>query len=669
MRARSGESTSPRTPATVRPLARTVWSTSRNIDQHRLIRIGAQDIERLAAAVVDGRWILAAAVRRDTSFAFGKGSGSLELWDPMTGSQIQTLRRRYASDVEAMKAVQMPSDALAVVGYHDNVLEAWSPRRRETVWSHDLRAWILHLHVVRSRRREALVAIVGGGDALLLDAQTGSLLDAFQTGGGVLFAVGFAASGTDVLCFGLNTGDLEFYDADSFGPLGTITPEEVWVRGVAVEVRGRQILFGALADGRIEARDAQDGRVLTLSRHETRSIADVFTVARRPAADPLLVQDDGADVALHSTPGLDGAESRHGHLADITAIEILTDAVGYPTLATAGKDGTIRTWSLAARRTTYTISTGLARQQPILQFWHAWYVPSKRQAVLAETVDDYVLLDLESGAPIQTLPRGTRTTADPEYVSPTPTGLAVLADSPMVLTYHDGRAQHLVNVLDGNHYAVPTDTYSPKAVERVVVPRTGGSPILVIGDGNTPLAVYEFTGVCLGTLPDSDGGRPLRDVHWSDRDGVLVAVGNEIRLYDIASGRIEGAVPLDRTEQSGPRVLAGVATADGRSVAVVVVGPPGSRPRLATMGYPGSVHALDADLVAAAPLVVENTPMLAVAIRNRLSLMNPGDATVVTSLPMESQILSLVACGGGRIVVQVKNCLRLVELTRLPYDR
>jgi hypothetical protein len=655
LRDRSGGG-APTQGTTVRPVARTIWSTSPQASTHRLLRIGAQDIEGLAAAVVDDRWILVAAVRRDEALALGQGWGSLELWDPVTGVHLQTLRRKDASDVEAMTAVRTPSDALAVVAYHDNVLEAWSLRRREPIWSHDVRSWILHLHVVRSHGASALLAIVGGGDAILLEAQTGRLLHAFAAGGGVLFAVGFTLPGRDVLCFGTNTRALEFYDADTFTPLGEITPDEVWVRGAVAEIRGRLVLFGALADGRTEARDACDGRLLSLSRDQLDSITDVLTVAHPPGDDPLLVQADEGNLALWSTVPLALTGHRYGHLDDVTAIEAMTDAVGNPTLATAGKDGTIRTWPLAQR----SRSTGIYGHRPAQSCHKAWYVAGDPPSVLVDSSGEYVLLDSTTGSAICSLPREYMTTADPSYANPSPTGLAILGGAPMLLTYHDGVAQHLRSVLDGQHYAVPTGPYHAEAVDRVVVPRRSAPPVLVIGDGGAELSVVDFTGTRLGALGGPGGGRPLLDVHAADLDGVLVRVGDEVRLYDVADGRVVGGFAVRSATGPGAlQVLAAICSQDGAQV-TVVVRQPGDGAYLETIGDPASGRDLGCDPVAAAAVVVGDTPLVALAVANRLVLIRPEDGTVVESIPMESQIWDVIAAGPDQILVQVAYCLRLL---------
>lgn len=54
--------------------------------------------------------------------------------------------------------------------------------------------------------------------------------------------------------------------------------------------------------------------------------------------------------------------------------------------------------------------------------------------MLIESSTEFVLLDATTGAAIGRLPREYRTTADRDHVSLTPTGLAVLAGQPMLLT-------------------------------------------------------------------------------------------------------------------------------------------------------------------------------------------------------------------------------------------
>ena len=652
------------------PVARCLWSTAPQVSEHRLLRVGAQHIEGLAAAEVDGRWLLAAAVARDEIFAVGGGSGSLELWDPVTGAHLQTLRRKDASAVEAMTAIRTRSDALAIVAYHDNVIEAWSLRRRETVWSHDIQAWILHLHVVRSRGADALLGIVGGGDAVLWEAETGRHIHSFDTGGGVLFAFGFALPGRDTLCLGLNTGALEFYDADTFAALGEIMPDEVWVKGVSATVRGQLVLFGALADCRTEARDAADGRLLGQSTAELDTIAEVLIVSGEPGrGDPVLVQGDDADLAIWSTAPLAPAGRRHGHLDEVTAIEVMTDDVGIPTLATAGKDGTLRTWpsrqrrSSAVRHDTYPPPPHGPGES--MSCWAAWYAPGERPSVVVESRNEFVQLDAETGAAICRMPKEHRFSGDPDYISPTPTGLAVLGGRPMFLTYHDGAAQHLRSIGDDQHYAVPTGAYSSASVRRVVVPRRHAPPVMVIGDGGGELSIVDFAGVRIGTLPSSHRGEPLLDVALADRHGVLTRVGDELRLYDVADRRAIGTITrrsgTPTTGPDAPQVLAAVSQPDGP--VTVVTRCPRTGAFLETVGDAGGRRALDGAVLSAAGVVVDGAKLLALAVEDRVVLVRPQDGSPVETIPMEGQISDVVAAGPGRILVRVAYCLRVLAFT------
>jgi hypothetical protein len=252
------------------------------------------------------------------------------------------------------------------------------------------------------------------------------------------------------------------------------------------------------------------------------------------------------------------------------------------------------------------------------------------------------------------------TTADPSYANPSPTGLAILGGAPMLLTYHDGVAQHLRSVLDGQHYAVPTGPYHAEAVDRVVVPRRSAPPVLVIGDGGAELSVVDFTGTRLGALGGPGGGRPLLDVHAADLDGVLVRVGDEVRLYDVADGRVVGGFAVRSATGPGAlQVLAAICSQDGAQV-TVVVRQPGDGAYLETIGDPASGRDLGCDPVAAAAVVVGDTPLVALAVANRLVLIRPEDGTVVESIPMESQIWDVIAAGPDQILVQVAYCLRLL---------
>jgi hypothetical protein len=81
---------------------------------------------------------------------------------------------------------------------------------------------------------------------------------------------------------------------------------------------------------------------------------------------------------------------------------------------------------------------------------------------------------------------------------------------------------------------------------------------------------------------------------------------------------------------------------------------------LETIGDPASGRDLGCDPVAAAAVVVGDTPLVALAVANRLVLIRPEDGTVVESIPMESQIWDVIAAGPDQILVQVAYCLRLL---------
>ena len=83
---------------------------------------------------------------------------------------------------------------------------------------------------------------------------------------------------------------------------------------------------------------------------------------------------------------------------------------------------------------------------------------------------------------------------------------------------------------------------------------------------------------------------------------------------------------------------------------------------LETFGEPDGRRDLDRDPVSAAAVVVGDIPPPALADANRPVLMRPEDATVVESIPMESQIWDVVAASPGQILVRVAYCLRLLAL-------
>lgn len=637
---------------TVTPVARTKWTTEPNPTQHRLLRVGGQEIKALASVRVDGRWMLAAAVERDESYRNLPGTGSIELWDDATAALHQVLLRREDSEVDAMTVVPMAADSLIVVAYRDGALEAWLPRGHAPAWSVDAGTALYQVFTIVLRGHPLLLETGYDGRLALRDPRSGAVVTAVYLAGFATFAVSYSLSGQDLVCVGTTSGTLSFRDAHSLAELGEQVPDEPWRASVACDVRGRLVLIGARGDGRMEVRDAGTGAVLALSRDRIANPDSVLTAVHKPGGDPFVVVGAGSDLSIWSTNPLDLQRFWHGHIDEVRTATVLTDASGTPSVATAGDDGTIRIWPTAGG---YSMD-GKFGHVATAQYSDVWYLPGTRPVIVAEDVVRYVVHDAGDGRELYGNSVPFVTTADLDHVNYNPTGAVSLGGTPMLLVYHDGRRQHLWSPGDGRIYAVPTGPYEPSRVRHQVVQRRGGPPVFVIGDGSGPLAVHDFAGGMVGVLPGSDGCLPISAAVVEG--GVLVRSGDTVHHYDVVRGVRLGSLELQSAarEIDASRIVA--ATANGHQTVTAIRSSDGTA-YLQAIGRDERL-ALPVRPSSGAGLTVCGASLLALTERNQLFLVRPVDAKIVVTIPMESLIGTVKAGADSELLVLVGGCLRLV---------
>jgi WD40 repeat protein len=654
-----------RQPYGVRPIARAVWTTAGAPSAHRLMRIGPEAIEALAVSYAGDRPVLAAAVGRDEFYRFRDGGGSIELWDPQTATLLQTLRRKHRSPVSGLAAVPVAGDTVLVVAYEDNVLEGWSFARREQMWFVDTEDFILRITAQRSRGSHILLTIGHDGAVSLWDAQRGRLLHAVRpTSGGAVFAVPFSAGGADRVAFGTNTGMLEFYDADTFAPLGVIQPDAVWTAGTATTLRGRPVLIGARDDGHLEIRDAADGRVLAMSRDEIDEISESLRAVEARTGDPFAIQAVGNDVAIWSLDPPQVTMYRRGHLDQVTGLDVIADAAGVRTLTTGGQDGTIRVWAGGGAGGGYSMNERYRRDTFDGSLGDPVYLPGSQPAVLAEDLVAHRLINASDGTLRFSAPRRHQTTADPQEAHQSITGVAQLSGGPMLLTYHDGARQHMWDLNSGRQYALPVGPYRYHQVQRVVAPRDGNSPALVIGDGEAPVSAYDFTGRRLCVLPDSDGAVPVMPAPFAAAGAVLIRRDDRITLHELATGALLGGFEVEpfQPRQGKARPLA-VLAHPGERLWSVVISTPEGQVYLRHLGAGTDVrHDLGLRADVAAACSYDGVPLLALGSRNRLVLVDPRTGTVLESIPLESRVGGLTGGADREVIVRVGGVLRMIAI-------
>ncbi len=633
-------------PFSVPPPCTTLWTSAPAASQHRLLRAGTESLESLAVLPAEGRYLLATAERawgsRDRS-----APASVELFDPESTAPAQRLLTLTGEGVEAMVHVPAPGDQLLVCAHRNDVLEAWSLRRRAPLWSRDTSRTMLRCQRLRSRG-EYLVATAGvGGSAHVWHPVTGTFLRSVEPSGDTIFMVWFTVDDRNRLCLGTNTGVLSLFDADTFEPLGDVEPEECWTAAGFATVRGQPTLIGARQDGRLEMRHARDGRLLAVSRDESENIAELLCVVDGPSGRPVAATANGSVIDLWTTAPLERAWFLTGHTDDVTAFGVLPRNNGLNSLVSASNDGTVRAWPPFD-----DLRRGFGSPPAVTDYSSVHRTELDGRAVLvAEELTGVTVVDAESGAPVRSFGVPMMTTRDPDYAVPDIRGVVARGADAMALTYHDGGAQRMWSLTSGKHYALPAGRFDPKAARVTVLGAQAGA-LLVIGDGVRPVASFDPAGALAATLAGSDGAMPgpalagREDLLLLYKEGWLAGYDARTgtKLAEIVLPHPDGGPQAAAADEGGAWVMYG--TRDATWLAHLSF--PGDRPG---QGDGAPVLLLNRYAGGATAVMCGGRSYAAVADEDQLLLIRPADGSVALRIPFVGRVWDAVTTGPGRLCV------------------
>ena len=630
----------------VPPPCTTLWTSAPGATQHRLLWAGTESLESLAVLPAEGRYLLATAERgwgpRDRS-----APGSVELFDPESTAPAQRLLALTGDGVEAMVHVPAPGDQLLVCAHRNNVLEAWSLRRRAPLWSQDTGRAILHCERLRSRGEYLVATAGGGGPAHIWHSVTGAFLRSVEPSGSTIFMVWFTVDDRNRLCLGTNTGVLSLFDADTFDQLGDVEPEVIWIAAGFATVRGQPVLIGARQDGRLETRHARDGRLLAVSRDASENIAESLCVVDGPSGRPAAATAAGSVIVLWTITSLERAGFLTGHTDDVTAFGVLRGYNGLNSLVSASDDGTVRAWPPFD-----DLRRGFGSPPAVTDYDSVRRTElGGRTVLLAGELMGVAVVDAESGAPVRSFKVPMMTTRDPDYAVPEIRGVVARGADAMVLTYHDGGAQRMWSLTSGKHYALPAGRFDPKTARVTVVGAQAGA-LLVIGDGVHPVASFDPAGAQVAAFADSGGAMP-GPAFAGREDQILLYKGGWLAGYDARTGtklaeivlpHPDGVPRAAAADQQGAWVVYGT----GDAIWLAQLSLPGDHPG---GGDGAPVRLLNRYVGRAAAVMCGGRSYAAVADEDQLLLIRPIDGSVALRIPFIGRVWDAVATGPGRLCV------------------
>jgi hypothetical protein len=648
-------------PSSVSAPCRTRWTTASSPSNHRLIRIGPESLDAFTAIQTANGSRLVAASKKPRTNGSTAESG-IEVWDPSFTAPLQVLGGRAGKEITAMAAAPyQDEDEMLVVayGWRNNLLEARLISGDRVLWTqNEVEAY--ELSCVWASGSWAVAAMELSQVVRLFRASDGHPLGAIGGSGGNLKSViGFHTRGINVICV-VTDWELTFWDAAGLRHLGVVRLDQSWSAATVVHHGQAPLIVGGRHDGRLELRDAADGRSVAVAADGLGGIAD-----RMIGMNSSVAVAAGAQVSCWQTQPIERAFRYDGHAADVAGLGVVRDEIGHEYIASAAGDGSIRVWTdtRSFRWDKWDSDPTTGNFERV----HAARVGG-RAVILVEDVLSCVLLNQDDGSVLsRTDKKHFRSGAESQASDLDRYDVWAVAllgnDSVAVAGQHEG-AQVMWGVDNLTDYALPTPGAPYRREARALV-HTPRGPLLVSGGGRHPVGVFHITGGLQCWLDCPAGSSPKSAVAAAGSDLVLVQLPDgDLVVHDPVDGKARAQIPLGSVPagtQSLPVPLAAVCDSQRATAAALV-----SMPHLGVHWVDSSgarrCLGVSAHGQRATVVRVADRRFLVLPDRDRVLLVRPEDGSIAAAIPFLGQVNDVVSPAPGLLCLIVAARVALIEL-------
>jgi hypothetical protein len=630
---------------------RTRWTTAQRPSNHRLIRIGPEELDMFTAVrTASGTRLVTATGSPDP--AGTPARIGIEVWDPALLEPPQVLGGRAGRHITAMAAAPHEGDdeILGIAyGWGQNLLEARLIGGDRVLWTRaEVEAY--DLSCVWAGDCWAFAANDHSGRIRLFRAADGHPLGMISGEGGYPKTVlGFRSGPADVLAV-VTDWELSFWNAAGLAPLGTIRQDQSWSAAAMVTHPGGPVIVGGRTDGHLELRAVTDGRSLAVGQDDLGYIAD--HMAGLGSSVAVSARDE---VQLWATQPIQRVHRYRGHAAEVTGLGVVSDGTDHQYLASAARDGSLRVWT-----DTRTVSWDKWQSEPPVGHFSRVF-PARvggRAAVLVEDVLSWVLVGQDDGEFLQRFDkkrarsRGESVRSDVDRFEVW--AVARLGGESVAVAGEHGGSQEMWGVHDRADYALPTPG-APGGNEFRALLHTPAGPLLATGGGaKHPIGVFRITGGLQCWLPCPVGSRPRIAASCGDTDLVVVqAPDGSLNLHDPLGGGLRAQI-----RAAGDPLAA---TADqGRAAALVAV--PGAGVHWADSTGATRLLAPGTHRQRAAVVSVRGRRLFALPDRDRVLLVRPESGEVAAAIPFLGQVNDVMSPAPGLLCLIVAARVVMVEV-------
>ncbi|MFG3522444.1 hypothetical protein ACGF5S_19425 [Nocardia nova] len=611
-------------------------------------------------------------------------SGAINVWNPTTGKQIQTLREHSGTVTALTVFSNATAGPVLVSAGSDSTIRFWDVTAGATIGSIPDCPPITAMEAVRDVQGRHLLVCASSSTIAILNPADGRILRKYSEHSGEVTALAVVTDPFqgDLLVSAAKDGSLRLWSPETGHTLGSLettvltalttlpSPHGMWpmVAGATAE---RILLWDYMNWRHTDIRQKQPDRVLSSFNQTITALATLGLPGRRPllagAAQGTISVWDLDLTQKHPVAQL---SSRGSDTRSVTALTAVPLADGGSLLASANHS-TIRLWNPVAWRQHLTVGPRVDQvtdHGPVTTL--TAFSPTEGKTLLATAAydDSIELWDCENGGrlgpPGQPADYRGRVTALTEV--PATDGRSILvsgSDRGAISVWNPGIDQPHVFKAMGN---------SP-VTALVAVPAADKNPMLASADSDGVVCLWDLaTGQTspIATLSLHFPVTALATMYFNSQK-ILLAIADEIgnvRVFD--SMKIIEGHPISRfsaddvairalavvTDNAGEPLLA-AAGVDGKIRLFDPVNSTAEQPGTALTGHRGAVTAL-----ACWPLSGRRTLLISGGRDRTIRIWDFSRTTPLRVIPVDAPVTAIAALPGNQLSVALEDGLLVIGI-------